>query len=77
MCSAAAHTSARLRYMPAYAGPPPPSGTTQSMFCEGHLVRVRVRVRLRVRLRIRVKVRVRVRVSVEVRVRVRCSARGT
>ena len=50
--------------MPAYAGPPPPSGTTQSMFCEGHLMshvlqwmqfcaliwpRVRVRVRVRVR----------------------------
>ena len=25
-------------YMRAYAGPPPPSGTTQSMFCEGHLM---------------------------------------
>ena len=30
---------ARLRaHMPEYAGPPPPSGTTQSMFCEGHLM---------------------------------------
>lgn len=26
------------RHIPAYAGPPPPSGTTQSIFCEGHLM---------------------------------------
>merc|ERR1719174_1871054 len=35
---ASTSSHARPPHMPEYAGPPPPSGTTQSMFCEGHLM---------------------------------------
>jgi hypothetical protein len=32
------HTAILLPHMPSYAGPSPPCGVTQLMFCDGHLI---------------------------------------